>query len=48
MVCITVVVAWSVTGSTGEALSIGLATNLLKTCTYYGYERVWDHVSWGV
>lgn len=48
MVCITVVVAWLVTRSTGDALSIGLATNLLKTVTYYGYERVWDHISWGV
>lgn len=48
MLCITVIVALFVTGNTGEALSIGLATNLLKTGTYYAYERVWDHVAWGV
>lgn len=48
MLCITVVVALVVTGSTGEAVSIGLVTNLLKTGTYYAYERAWDHVTWGV
>ncbi len=48
MVVITVAVAWLVTGSTGDAVSIGLATNLLKTGTYYVYERAWDHISWGV
>ncbi len=48
MIVITVAVAWLVTGSTGDAVSIGLATNLLKTGTYYVYERVWDHISWGV
>jgi len=20
----------------------------VKTATYYGYERLWDHVTWGV
>jgi len=48
MIVITVVVALFVTGNTGEALSIGLAANVVKTGTYYGYERLWDRVSWGV
>ena len=48
MVVITVVVALFVTGNTAQALSIGLVANLVKTVTYYGYERLWDRVSWGV
>jgi len=48
MVVITVVVAFAFTGDTGDALSIGLVSNVIKTGTYYGYERLWDRVSWGV
>jgi len=48
MVLITVAVAFSITGNTGEALSIGLVANVVKTGTYYGYERLWDRISWGV
>ena len=48
MVVITVGVALFVTGDTGQALSIGLVANLVKTGTYYGYERLWDRISWGV
>lgn len=48
MVVITVVVAFAFTGSTGEALSIGIASNAIKTVTYLGYERLWDRVSWGI
>lgn len=48
MVTITVVVAWAVVGDVGDALNIGVVTNAVKTATYYGYERLWDHVTWGV
>lgn len=48
MVLITVVVAWLVVGDATAALNIGIATNVVKTVTYYLYERLWDHVSWGV
>ena len=48
MVTITVLVAWLVVGDVGQAASIGLVTNAVKTLTYYGYERLWDHVAWGV
>ena len=48
MVTITVAVAWLVVGDLGQAASIGLVTNAVKTLTYYGYERLWDHVAWGV
>lgn len=48
MIVITVLVAFVVTGNTGEALSIGLVANVVKTGTYYGYERLWDRIAWGV
>ncbi|PSQ39538.1 hypothetical protein BRD13_02370 [Halobacteriales archaeon SW_5_70_135] len=48
MVVITIVVAFSFTGSTGDALSIGIVSNVIKTGTYYGYERLWDRIAWGV
>ena len=48
MVVITVTVAWAVVGDVGDAVNIGLVTNAVKTATYYAYERLWDHVAWGV
>ena len=48
MVVVTVVVAWAVVGDLGEAASIGLVANLVKTGTYYAYERAWDRVAWGL
>lgn len=48
MVAITITVAFFITGNTADALSIGLVANVVKTGTYYGYERLWDRVSWGV
>ena len=48
MVCITVAVAFLVVGDAGQALTVGVAANLLKTGTYFGYERLWDRVEWGV
>ena len=47
MFLITAIVAFAVTGSGTEAVSIGIATNLLKTVTYFSYERAWTHVHWG-
>lgn len=48
MVIITVSIAWIVVGDIGDAVNIGIAANILKTGTYYLYERAWDHVVWGV
>ncbi|MFA9518322.1 DUF2061 domain-containing protein [Halopenitus sp. H-Gu1] len=48
MVTITVFVAWLVVGDLSDAVNIGLVTNVVKTGTYYAYERLWDHVRWGV
>lgn len=46
-VLITVIVAWVVVDA-GDALNVGIVTNLTKTGTYYLYERTWDHITWGV
>lgn len=48
MLLITVTVAWIIVGNIGDALNIGLVTNVLKTGTYYLYERIWDHITWGI
>jgi uncharacterized membrane protein len=48
IIVITVVVAFVFTQDTGDALGIGLVSNLIKTGTYYGYERLWDRISWGL
>lgn len=48
MVGITVVVAFAVTDDVAAALNIGIVANLVKTATYYGYERLWDRVDWGL
>ena len=48
MVVITVSIAWLVVGDVGDAVNIGIAANLLKTGTYYLYERAWDRIAWGV
>ncbi|MFB6128736.1 MAG: DUF2061 domain-containing protein [Halorhabdus sp.] len=48
MILITIAVALAVTGQIGQALSIGLVTNAVKTGTYYVYERLWDRVTWGL
>jgi uncharacterized membrane protein len=48
MVVVTVTVAYAVVGNSTEALSIGVAANVVKTGTYYAYERFWDRVEWGL
>jgi len=47
MILISIAVAFAVTGRVDHALGIGLATNAVKTLTYYGYDRLWAHVEWG-
>ena len=48
MILVSVLVAWAIVGDAAAAVSIGLATNVVKTGTYYVYERLWAHVTWGV
>lgn len=47
MFLITALVALTVTGSLADAVNIGVATNVLKTLTYFGYERAWSRIYWG-
>ncbi len=44
----TVAVAYYLLGDVGIALNIGTASAVLKTVLYLFYERVWDHISWGI
>jgi len=48
MVLVTVTVALVVVGDVDSALQIGLVANVVKTATYYGYERLWDRIGWGI
>jgi len=48
MVLVTVGVALAVTGDVAAAINIGLAANVVKTATYFAYERAWDRIAWGV
>jgi uncharacterized membrane protein len=48
MILITISVAWIVVGDVGTAIDIGIVANVLKTGTYYAYERLWDRISWGL
>jgi uncharacterized membrane protein len=47
MVVITVLVAYIFTGKVTDAVNIGLVANVVKTGTYYGYERLWARIEWG-
>nr|WP_246279875.1 DUF2061 domain-containing protein [Natronomonas salina] len=42
------IVAWLIVGNINDAINIGIITNILKTITYYTYERLWDHIPWGI
>ena len=48
MILVTVAVAWVFLGDIGNALNIGIVANVVKTGTYYLYERLWDHITWGL
>lgn len=48
IIIITVGVAWFIAGDAGQALNIGIVATLVKTGTYYTYERLWDRIAWGV
>jgi len=48
MILVTVAVAWVFLGDIGNALNIGIVANVVKTGTYYLYERLWDHIAWGL
>jgi len=45
---ITTLVAWYVTGQVALSLGIGLADSLVKIAAYYGHERFWNSLSFGL
>ena len=45
---ITMIVAWVVTGHMEFALKIGLADTLIKFFTFYGHERIWNRIRFGL
>ena len=47
MVALTVGVAYLFTTDTVASMQIGLVTNVLKTGTYFGYERLWERFRFG-
>lgn len=48
MIVITIVVAFVFTGDTAASVNIGIVANVVKTGTYYAYERAWDRTTWGI
>jgi len=48
MILVTIIVAWVFVGDVADAVNIGIAANVVKTVTYYGYERLWDRITWGL
>lgn len=48
MVATTILIAFAFTSNVDTALKIGIGANIVKTATYYLYERVWSHITWGM
>ena len=47
MIVVTMAAALAVTGDVSTAVNVGILANVVKTGTYYAYERLWAHVTWG-
>jgi uncharacterized membrane protein len=45
---ITALVAYAVTGEADFAFKIGLLDTTIKFVVYYGHERVWQRISFGL
>ena len=48
MILVTILVAWIFVGDVADAVNIGIAANVIKTVSYYGYERLWNRITWGL
>lgn len=44
----TITLAWLVTGQIATALTIGGIEFFVKMIVYYGHERMWSHIPWGL
>lgn len=36
------------TGHLGASAKIGVSAAVAKTTLYYGWERLWNHIEWGL
>ena len=44
----TMLLVWIVFGEIDKAISIGLVEFVVKMIVYYGHERAWARISWGL
>jgi uncharacterized membrane protein len=44
----TITLAWIITGQVNYALTIGGAEFFIKMIVYYGHERAWAYIPWGL
>lgn len=44
----TIVISWAITGEIRAALQIGLVEFFAKMLLYYGHERLWSFIKFGV
>lgn len=44
----TVVISYIITGNVGDALTIGAFEFVTKIIIYYGHERIWHAIPWGL
>ena len=44
----TMLLVWIVFGQIDKAIGIGLIEFFIKMVIYYGHERVWARISWGL
>jgi uncharacterized membrane protein len=44
----TISLVWIGTGKIDTALAIGGAEFIIKMVVYYGHERAWAHIRWGL
>ena len=44
----TIALVWIGTGHVDTALTIGVAEFVIKMIVYYGHERAWAYIPWGL
>jgi len=44
----TTLLVWLICGEVDKAIGIGAAEFVFKIAFYYGHERLWDRISWGI
>ena len=44
----TILLVWIATGRIDIAIGIGAAEFIIKIAIYYGHERVWARIRWGL